>query len=206
MIIHNAPQHTPAWFALRCGKPTSSEAGSLVTGAGSKSTSLSEYAAQLATEKYAGAPLDRFGGNKYTQRGAALEAEAITAYEFRTDQFVTPVGFVTDDLLRYGASTDGLVDKDGVVEVKCLVAKHHLQAIDYYARTGAAPPKYNPQTQMELFVTERSWTDLVFYHPSLPMLIVRHTPNIGFVAVLQQQITRVLQERDRLITVMESIQ
>ena len=108
MIIHDCKQGTDAWFALRVGIPTGSNASKLVTGTGKASTSMAEYAQSLAADKYAGKPVDAWEGNGYTQRGTELEPDASSTYEFTKGVDIQEVGFITGDEEQFGVSPNGL--------------------------------------------------------------------------------------------------
>ena len=203
MIIHECEQGTDEWFKLRAGKPTSSEFSNLVTGLGKESKSLPKYAAKLAGEKLVmstrGEKLDDgFDGNKYTERGHELEPESRADYAMTNQVKVQEVGFITDDLLQYGASTDGLVGDDGVVEFKNLTGTRMIELMMYVASNKKIPPEYIPQLQGELLVTEREWVDIVFYHPQIDPVVHRVHPDPDYQETLLTQINRVIVERDRI--------
>lgn len=197
MIVHDIEQRSEEWFALRAGMPTASEFSKLVTSTGDPSKSMKDYAELLAAEKYAGRPLSSFGGNASTQRGAEMESEAIMAYELAHHE-VEPVGFITDDLQRYGCSPDGLVGTDGLIENKCLETKAHIKVLLYFAKHKKTPPKYIPQTQGQIFICEREWCDLFFYHPNLPTLVIRQFPDLDFIRGLKIQLAAVIRDRDEV--------
>jgi len=201
MIIHDVPQQTAEWFKIRGGKPTSSRFDCLVTGTGKPSTSLDKYAVELATEVYLDKPLDDgFAGNRFTDRGQELEPVARAWYQMENQVVVENVGFITDDLMRYGASTDGLVGDDGLVEFKNLIARRFMELKIYMARNnGNCPPGYLPQVQGELLVTERKWADLVFYHPDFESIVVRVEPDPLFQDLLLKQITVCINKRKELL-------
>ena len=205
MIIHTMKQRTPEWYALRSGMPTGSEFSKLVTGTGLPSDSLPDYAMDLATQKLAGEDYaeGQFGGNKHTERGNELEDFAIAAYEFDYDCTVEKVGFVTDDLLQWGVSPDGFVGAKGMAEVKCLTRKEHGLVLKYYREHKKAKPQYKPQTQGQMMVCERDWVDLIFYHPKLPMLVIRQEPDLKFVHVLKNRLLAVIAERNLMIKLIE---
>jgi len=73
------------------------------------------------------------------------------------------------DNVEAGASPDGLIGEDGLLEIKCPLAHTHVG----YLREGVLPPKYIPQVQGQLWVTGRQWCDFVSYHPELKIMIVR---------------------------------
>lgn len=205
MKVYHVQQKSPEWFALRSGKPTSSKFGSIVTSKGKASESRKKYAMQLAAELYAGEGLNQWGGNLDLERGNHLEVEAIRLYEFENDVQVERVGFISDDVERWGCSPDGLVNKDGMVQVKCLNAEHHVEAILRFLGDGTVDPTYIPQTQGEMWIAERQWNDLVFYHARLPMLVVRQFPIPAVVAELQQGLEQVLKERDRILAALIAV-
>lgn len=199
MIIHECIQGSPEWHKLRAGKPTSSMFSSIITGQGKPSDSMKEYAHVLATEKYIGGPIDDgFQGNRFTKRGQELEPESRADYEMNHQVTVQEVGFITDDLMRWGASTDGLVGEDGLVEFKNLIATRFTKLMIYWRKHGKIPTEYMPQVQGELFVTERKWADIVFYNPQFEPIEARILPDPVFQAELAKQLKVVITERNRI--------
>lgn len=195
MIVYDIEQCSEDWYALRAGIPTASEAGKLITGTGKESKQIVEYAYQLAAEKYAGMPLDRWEGNTYTDRGKELEQEALIAYEQEKGVWVDRVGFcMTDDNLC-GCSPDGILD-DGLAEVKCLAAKNHVKNMIYFKKHKKLAPDYVPQVQFQLLVTQKLWCDSVFYHPDLPMLIIRNERDEDYQKLLLEKIYECVKLRD----------
>lgn len=203
MKIHTVEQRSPEWYALRAGMPTASEFSKLITSSGEVSKTLQAYALTLAGEKFAGKPLDAFEGTQWTERGKELEAEATRLYQFDTDTTVQPVGFITDDEQTHGCSPDGLVNDDGMVEFKCLKAENHIKAILYFQKNGTCQTDYIQQTQGQLMIAGRQWCDLIFYHPDLPMLTIRQTPNSALFAALEREIKSVCRERDKVLAAIQ---
>ena len=206
MKIHNVEQRSPEWYRLRAGIPTASEFSNLVTSTGAPSKSIPRYARQLAAEAFAGRTLDAWEGNQWTERGKELEAEAMRLYEFATDQIVTPCGFVTNDSQTAGCSPDGLVGDDGLVEVKCLKADNHVEAVLYHQKNGRCQPDYVQQSQGQMWLCERKWCDLIFYHPVLPLLIIRQTPDAAVIAGLVEGVAAVARERNIILAALHELQ
>ncbi len=205
MKVHNVEQRSPEWYALRLGIPTASEFGSFFTAKKREpSAQLKTYALTLAAEKFAGERLDAFQGNGWTERGRELEEKARQLYEFANDVSIMPTGFITDDAGTRGCSPDGLVGDDGMVEFKCLKAEHHIQAILHHRQHGTCPPDYIDQTQGQIMIGERKWCDLVFYHPSLPLLVIRQKADHDWHGALKGAVKAVLVERDRILDVLKS--
>lgn len=199
MIIHSdIEQGSEAWFALRAGKPTASCFDKLITSTGEPSKSMAGYAITLAGELYAGKPLDAWEGNSYTERGKLLEDEARKMYAFLHDAEPQQIGFVTDDAGTYGCSPDSFLGDDGMAEIKCLKAENHIKAILYYRKHKKCPPDYVQQVQGQMFVCERSFCDLFFYHPDLPRLTIRQERDDVIIAALKAQIAAVIVERDKV--------
>jgi hypothetical protein len=203
--VHDCKQGSDAWFSLKASKPSSSNFSKLITGSGKPSTSLPKYALQLATEAYLGKPIDDgFNGNKYTDRGTELEPLSCADYEMIRQVKVQPVGFITDDMMRFGTSTDGLIGDDGVVEFKNLISTTFMEALIYYKKNKKTEPKYIPQLMGELFITERSWVDLVLYNPNFEPIIHRHYPNKEYFAVLKKQLMACIAERNNILKLAKS--
>lgn len=203
MLVHDVEQNSPAWLALRCGKPTASEFSNIVTSKGEESKSRYGYAKTLAAELYAGAPIaDGWAGNGWTERGKELEAEALARYEFENDAAISRVGFITTDDGSIGASPDGLVGDHGLVEVKCLKAERHIDAILYHSKNGTIPTDYIQQTQGQMWISGRRWVDLVFHHPQLPMLVIRQEPIIPVIGGLSAGVKALIAERDSIVSIL----
>lgn len=206
MIIYdNIEQGSDEWHELRAGMPTSSEGSKLVTSQGVPSKSMPDYAVQLAADMYAGAPQDRWEGNRWTERGHELEDAARAYYENTfPDREITRVGFITDEDSRKGCSPDSLVDWDGLLEIKCLKATTHVKVLMYLSTKGRPPPEYAVQPQFQMLVAERHWCDLLIWHPELPAAIYRFEPDEKIIINLRLQIESCISERDRVIDVLQS--
>lgn len=205
MIRHDLEQYGPEWRALRLGKPTASNAKKLVTSTDAVSKSINDYAIELANDLFAGKAVDAWDGNKHTERGTELEPEARASYEMTNQVAIEEIGMFTDDLLRWGASPDGIIGDDGLIEIKCLCAKNHTKALLYFNKNGKAPTDYIAQIQMQLMLSERKWCDLVLYHPELPGLTVRIEPDNKVITTLKTQLVACDIERNRVLDILKLI-
>ena len=159
-------QRTASWFAARAGVFTASRMADLMAKTKSgPAASRKNMIATLACERLTGTCVETYS-NAAMQRGVELEQEALDAYAFETGVAVTPLAFITHPTLpRVGCSPDGLVNDDGMVEVKCPSAMAvHLEAL----QSGAHAVQYRWQLQHQLFVTRRAWVDCVSYDPRWP--------------------------------------
>ena len=203
MKIHNVAQNSEEWLTLRAGRPTASNFKSLLTSKGVRSKSLEGYALTLAGEKFAGKPLDAWEGNQWTERGHDLEDRAQELYDIVNDVTVEKVGFVTNG--EAGCSPDSFVGEQGLWEAKCLKAENHIKALMRYEATGLAPPDYFQQAQGQMMVCERQWNDLTFYHPELPLLVVRILRDEKFILELRAAVDAVCAERERVLEILKGI-
>lgn len=204
MKIHTIPQLSEDWHRLRIGIPTASEFSRIVTSTGAESKSRHGYAMQLAAELYAGEDLNRWGGSVSTDRGRFLEEDGLREYAFDRDAEIIPVGFITDDAGDYGCSPDSFVGDDGLAEVKCINAEAHVKTILRYRNDGSVPPDYVQQTQGQLLITGREWCDVVFFHPKLPMLVVRQFPIPAVHSGLLDGIAALIEERDEILAALKA--
>lgn len=181
MQIHPAPQGSRAWLYARLGIPTASNFHRLLTPAQLKpSKSADAYLNTLLAEWALGRPMDD-QTSAFMERGHELEEQAARWYSFQNDLEVEEVGLcLTDDGL-VGASPDRLVGDDGLLEIKCLSAPEHIAAL-----MGEKDGDHRIQVQGQLLVTGRVWSDLLFFNPVLPSVVVRHERDEAVQAALSE--------------------
>ena len=162
----NAAQESQDWMQARAGCFTASRAADLMARLrdGKPAASRGALLVTLALERLLG-PQEGYQ-NDAMRRGQELEAEARDAYEFATGRLVDEVGFIAHpDMANCGASPDGLIGDDGLLEIKCPAnPAKHLDAL----RTGAHAKEYRWQLQHQLLVTGRAWVDAVSFDPRYP--------------------------------------
>lgn len=202
MIIHDVEQGTPEWHAKRAGIPTASEFSNLITAHGAESKGIERYARLLALELHRGGVAQNFGGNRHTERGHELEPEARADYEMENQVHVEQVGFITNTLMQYGCSPDGLIEKDpegkGGYEAKCKSDEKHLDMLMQYDIDGQTPSEHVAQPQGCMFVTGRKWWDLHMYHPTMRSITIRQYPDQLYFKVLRAQL-KAINARKRVI-------
>lgn len=157
MIILECEQRTEEWYKARCGVLTASACKEFMSVRTRKSFVYKKIAELLTGES------ESFEPNQYMLWGIEKEDEAREAYEEYSNNKVRQVGFVLKDETRMvGCSPDGLVDEDGLVEIKCPMTKTHLG----YLESG--PPKmYLEQMYFQMYVTGRKWCDFVSFDPRI---------------------------------------
>ena len=199
MIIHDCEQGTPEWHSLRAGKPTASVFSKLITSTGANSKQLEEYAIDLAIELLNGEAIQDFSGNKHTRRGHEVEPEACADYEMENQVHVDHVGFITDNLGRYGCSPDGLIGNDGGLEIKCKSDKEHYKMLKKYDVDGMTPASHIAQPQGCMFITKRKWWDLYLYHPKMRCVTIRQYPDLLYFKTLRKQLKTIETRRNLIL-------
>lgn len=188
-------QGSEAWFALRLGKVTASRVADVV--ARTKSgwgASRANYMAQLIAERLTGTAAESYT-NAAMQWGVENEASARAAYEFYTDCTVQLAGFVPHPTIAMsGASPDGLVGTDGLVEIKAPNTSTHIDTL----LGQEVPAKYIAQMQWQMACCGRQWTDFVSFDPRMPetmrLFVKRIKCNEAMIAELEKDVTAFLNE------------
>lgn len=113
-------------------------------------------------------------GSQAIDWGHEYEFEAIQRYEKEQGVKVSPAPFIPYGEFA-GGSPDGLVGKDGLIEVKCpFNPANHTKVLI----TKEIPEKYWFQVQGNIMATDRDWCDFVSYDPrvqdeSLQIVVIR---------------------------------
>ena len=158
-------QGTDGWFAQRLGKLTCSRLGDVIAKTKSgPSTSRANYQAQLICERLTGRREESFT-NSAMEWGTTTEPAARMSYESIYGELVQETGFVLHPTIHgFGGSADGLIDADGMLEIKCPLTATHIE----WLRAGKVPTKHRPQIQGLMMCCQRDWCDFVSYAPRLP--------------------------------------
>ena len=158
-------QGTPEWFSERCGKITASRiADVMAIGKSSEAASRANYRAELIVQRLTGICDEKFT-SAAMQHGIENEQFARAIYEINTGETVDQIAFVQHPEIKMsGASPDGLIGEDGLVEIKCPNTATH---IDYLIK-GKPPTKYQLQMLWQMACTGRKWCDFVSFDPRLP--------------------------------------
>ena len=170
-MLTSFEQGSPEWKQARAGKVTASRAkdarDKLKSGAASGKQIA--YACQVALERVSGNPADATFENWQMREGHVQEPIARAAYERRTGNLVDEVGaFATDDdLFLY--SPDGLIDDDGLLEVKSIFSPERIMTIVGNGDTS----DFEDQCMFGLWLTGRQWIDLVVWVPSLEHMVIK---------------------------------
>lgn len=169
-----ADQGSQEWLEMRRGKLTASRMSDAM--AGKETAARKNYIAQLVAERLTGQIAPSFC-NDAMDWGIEHEPIARAEYEILTGADVNLIDFVDHPELEWcGASPDGLILDDGLIEIKCPNTATHIEYL-----LGQKPPaKYVPQMALQMLCTGRKWCDFVSFDPRLPakhrLFVVRYQP------------------------------
>lgn len=194
-------QGTDAWKAQRVGKVTASRVSDVIaktkTGV---SASRVNYEAQIICERLTGVATEGYT-NAAMQHGIDTEPQARSAYEFMRNVDVVLASFVDHPCVQMsGASPDGFVDADGLIEIKCPQQAAHLETL----LTRKVPAKYVTQMMWQMAVTERQWCDFVSFNPTFPphlqLFVQRVHRDEAMISELEKEVLAFLADVDRKVT------
>ena len=192
MKILTCEQRSAEWFSARAGLPTASNFDKIVDTEGKPSKQRKKYLLQLAGEVITGKSEETYQ-NAAMQRGIEMEAEARSTYEFIVGETVQEVGLCICD--GYGASPDGFVGEDGLIEIKCPMMATHAG----YLLAHELPNEYYQQVHGQLLVTGRKWCDFMSFYPGMRPLILRVEPDKAFQKALKVELEVFCAELDDIV-------
>jgi putative phage-type endonuclease len=198
-------QRSAEWFSERAGKVTASCLHKVMartkTGYGAD---RANYHAQLVTERLTGLPADSFS-NAAMQWGTDTEPQARAAYAMETGVVPVEIGFLRHPTIEQsGASPDGLVGDDGMVEIKCPNSATHIATL-----TGSSiDRKYLYQMQWQMACADRGWCDFASFDPRLPDEMQLHIQRVErdgeLIAELEAEVVKFLAEVDATVADLET--
>lgn len=207
MNIMNDPQGSDGWLRARAGRITASRMSSIMAKGknGAPSATRAACLGELIAEYMTGQPSASYT-NADMQRGTELEPLARSAYEVATGQMVREVGLVLHPKNeRFGASPDGVVGDEGLLEIKCPRTHVHIA----YTLAGKPPAEYLPQMAWQAACCGRQWVDFASYDQNMPerlqLFIVRYWPDPAYIAELEQEAEAFLAEMMEKIRRLEDI-
>ena len=155
-MTNQPQQRSPEWFAARRGRVTGSIVGAILDIAPYMTR---DEALRSMVRSYHGAESE-FSGNIATEYGNNNEDGARWQYELETGNTVKEAFFDTkEDWL--GASPDGYVGGEGLIEIKCPFGKRNGGEF----KALSEQPHYYAQIQIQLYVTDRQWCDFYQWSP-----------------------------------------
>jgi len=197
VIVYDILQGSPEWRILKAGVPSGTGFSKIVTLKGDMVKNFKTYLYKVAAEAIDG-PKEQGKLSNDMLRGIEFEDEARKYYEFDEEVDVVCAGFIfADERRRYGVSPDGLIGKNGGIEIKCPTLPIHIQYID----ENKLPNLYFQQVQGQLMVSDREWVDFFSYYPDIdvPNFKLRVYRDESFIEKLRAELEIFVEELDKLV-------
>lgn len=182
-------QGSEEWHAARLGCVTASRVADVMAKTKSgPAAARKNYMMELLCQRLTGQREEGFT-SAAMQRGIDMEPLARSAYEIETGEIVTEAAFVLHPQAKhFGASPDGLVGNDGLLEIKCPNTAQHVEFI----RTGKPDARYIWQMQAQMECTGREWCDFVSFDDRMPER-------------LQMRVVRIKRDPDKIVEMMDEV-
>lgn len=196
-------QQSNEWFSSRLGCVTASKMSAVM----SKAACRKNYMAKLICERLTGEREESFT-TQAMQRGIDLEPLAREMYKLREfDVEVQEVGFILHPTIPWmGASPDGLIDEDGLIEIKCPNTWTHLE----FLKSGKPKREYLLQMQTQMMCTGRKWCDFISFDDRLPANLsykcVRIYHDEGLATEIETEVIQFLSELEKEIETIQNNQ
>ena len=161
MRIVDCEQGAEEWHINRIMIPTASKFKLVMPKSKKFTDGTYTYMNEVAAEIMTGQAAEE-AHSKSLSWGKKYEDDAANTYAALRNVDVISTGICIDDDLRAGASNDGLVSDDGMIEIKCpyVSGKH---AATLFA--GKMPDEHIPQVQGNMMINGRKWCDFISYDP-----------------------------------------
>lgn len=147
-------QRSDEWFKARKGKLTGSNIGAAL---GVNPWKSPEDLIRQMVRDYHNSESE-FTGNIATEYGTMHEPLALMDYLGKTGNLVNECGFIVHPEYDWlGASPDGLIDDDGIIEVKCPYGLRNKKGDDLVFKSAEMQQHYYAQMQIEMACSGRTW-------------------------------------------------
>jgi len=170
-------QNTDEWIAEKVGKFSASSGSDLLMD--KKTKGYSNLIRKITEERITGKPCEnKWSGNSFTERGHELEPIANESFQMETFEDIKSVG-VVDHNDWCLCSPDGLINDDGLIQIKCPIFSTQWDYLDEIEKAKEKkyewkpPTNYYKQMQFELFVTQRDYNYFYSWHPNLKSICVK---------------------------------
>jgi len=180
----NLVQGSEEWLNARLGILTASQTKNVITPTGKLANNKDSRG--IIYEKVAERITGRIGesfSSPDMERGNTFEPFARDLYAKEIAP-VREVGFIVRDFggFKIGYSPDGLVGKDGLIEIKAPGRTKHVKEICL----NEEPKEHMMQFQTGLLVTGRKFCDYMAYHNGMKPRIVRVYPDVELQSLIVQ--------------------
>lgn len=192
-------QATPEWFQQRIGKLTASNMASAMSFLknGKESADRQKLKMQIVAERLTDIIVSHYV-TEAMEWGIETEAEAKEAASKLIGIEIKPCSFYDHaEIDNFGATPDGLIDDDGLIEIKCPTTTTHLS----WLLENKVPEQHKAQMTAQLLCTGRRYCQFMSYDPRVPkrpILYKRFAPSQAERDKVEQAAVLFLNEVDEL--------
>lgn len=194
-------QGSAEWFEARRGFVGASSINDVmaVTKSGGEAATRRNLRARIIAERLTGICVESFTSSAM-QWGVDNEPIARANYEVLYGVDVDQVGFILHPEIKMtGASPDGLIGDDGLIEIKCPNTATHID----YLLGGVAPAEYRNQMLWQMECTGRKWCEFVSFDPRMPddmqLFVVRYMRDDEKIKELRAGVLKFLDEVNEVL-------
>lgn len=189
-------QQSAEWFQQRIGKLTASNMAAAMDYLknGTPSAKRKDLQVQILAERMTDIIREVYV-NEAMLWGVEQEANAKLIYTQHTGIGIMPAPFCAHPKIEnFGASPDGLIGSDGLLEVKCPTSTTFLK----WVMAGVVPDEHKPQMLAQLACTGRKWVEFVAFDPRMPekrrLFIRRYKPEKAEIEAVEAAAIKFLDE------------
>jgi putative phage-type endonuclease len=193
-IIKDFEQNSDEWYQARIGSIGGSSIASVCAKGSGKMRSNLLY--RMAGEILSGQRYESYH-NKDMERGHLLEPKARKCYELFTGYQVEQVAMIKETDHKH-VSPDGLVNEDGMIEIKCVIPSVHIETIV----KNKIPSSYKKQVQWGLDKAKRIWLDFISFCPLIkdkPIHIIQTRRSQKLAEEMNQEADKFIDEMLKLV-------
>lgn len=197
-------QGTVGWLKARLGLLTASRMADAMafTKKGVESEARRQLKYNLLAERLTDMAVDNIV-TRAMEHGIENEPMARERYEEATGTIVQQCGLALHDTIPYfGASPDGLVGHDGLIEIKCPSSTKFIK----WKLEGIVPEEHRPQMLAQLAVTQRRFVDFVAFDPRFPealqLWVMRYEPTPDEIKATEDSAQAFLEELEAMFDVL----
>ena len=194
--VIDCEQGSVEWFQARIGKITASRFGDIMAYSKAKGKECVElkcradYRMELVSERLTHQMAHHFVTDAM-KWGKEMEDYACSAYECAQDMMVQNVGFCVHPTMDFsGASPDGWVGENKIIEIKCPTTATYLG----WRKSREVPQEYVDQILWNMVCGERYEADFIGYDPLLPehlqLLVIPVQYDEDRVALLEAEVRK----------------
>jgi putative phage-type endonuclease len=201
-------QGSPEWFEARRGFVGASAINDVMatTKSGGEAATRRNLRARIIAERLTGICEESYTSTAM-QWGIDNEPIARAMYEIQTGLDVEQVGFILHPTIKMtGASPDGLIGSEGLIEIKCPNTATHID----YLLGGVPPVQYHNQMLWQMECTRRNFCIFASFDPRMPedlqLFVRRFERDEKRIEELREGVNKFLDEVNVILTKLKELQ